>query len=91
MSQKQFKQPEIFYEEEVSLLTNGLPFIKLEKDNEIPSVLFIAAMKDAELNDDEEQVVDIAMQMYVNSEFLKRLLSKEDYNKIRKELGFKEI
>lgn len=85
------KQPEIFYEDETTQLTNGFPFIKIINDEDIPKLLFISAMKDAEINEHDEQVVDLAMQMYINSEILKKSLNNDEYNKVRKFLGLKEI
>lgn len=88
---KQFRQPEIFYEESHEGFTNGMPFMRIEKDSSIPGAMFIAAAtnfenKNQEL-DDEEQMCEIVMQMYVNSEILKTTLSEEEYDKVRAVLG----
>ncbi len=83
-------QPEIYYEDEISQLTNGFPFMKIE-DDKIPKVLFIAAMKNSEINENDEQVVDLAMQLYINSEILKSVLDKEQYNNIRRYIGLKDL
>ena len=88
---KQFKQPEFFYEETHEGLTNGMPFMRIENEETIPGAIFIAAVSNFENKnkeqENEDEVCEITMQMYVNSEVLKSALSEEEYNKVRKYLG----
>ena len=92
---KQFKQPEFFYEETHEGLTNGMPFMRIENDETIPGALFVAAVSNFENKnkeqENEEEVCEITMQMYVNSEILKVVLSEEDYDNVRKALGLKPL
>jgi len=85
-----FIQPEIFYEQTHDGLTNGMPFMRIENDTNIPNALFIAAASNFENKNkevEEEEICDIAIQMYVNSEVLKSVLDEETYDVIRKDLG----
>jgi hypothetical protein len=88
---KQFNQPEIFYEESHEGLTNGMPFMQIEKESSIPGALFLAAATNFENKnkdvDDENEMCEIIMQMYVNSEVLKAILPEEEYDKVRESLG----
>ena len=92
---KQFNQPEIFYEESHEGLTNGMPFMRIEKDNNIPGAIFIGAALNFENKnkevESEEEMCEIVMQMYINSETLKSKLSEEDYNKVRVAIGLKPL
>lgn len=92
---KQFTQPEIFYEESHEGFTNGMPFMRIEKEQNIPGALFIAAASNFENKnteqENEEDICEITMQMYVNSEILKNVLTEEDYDDVRKALGLKPI
>lgn len=85
-----FTQPEIFYEETHEGLTNGMPFMRIEKDQTIPNALFMGAAKNIENKHtevDEEEMCEITMQMYVNSEVLKNVLDQEAYDKVRISIG----
>ena len=87
---KKFIQPEIFYEESAEGFTNGMPFMRIEDNQSIPSALFMGAAKNIENKNtevDEEEMCEITMQMYVNSEVLKNILNREDYDKIRVSIG----
>mgnify|MGYP001202911049 CR=1 FL=1 len=92
---KQFTQPEIFYEESQEGFTNGMPFMRVEKDQSIPGALFIAAASNFENKnteqESEEDICEITMQMYVNSEVLKSTLAEEDYDAVREVLGLKPL
>ena len=87
---KQFNQPEIFYEESHEGFTNGMPFMRVEKSQTIPNALFIGAAKNIENKNkevEEEDICEITMQMYVNSELLKKVLSEEAYDEVRISMG----
>ena len=90
-----FTQPEIFYEENDQGFTNGLPFMRVDNTDHIPGALFIATASNFENKnneqENEEDVCEITMQMYVNSEILKTVLSEEDYDDVRKALGLKPL
>lgn len=91
----QFKQPEIFYEENHEGFTNGMPFMQIKKEDPIPNALFLAAVTNFENKnkeiEEEEEVCEIIMQMYVNSEVLKAVLAEDDYDKIRSVLGLSSL
>ena len=87
---KKFEQPEIFYEESHEGFTNGMPFMRIEDSKTIPNALFIGAAKNIENKNNEsseEDMCEITMQMYINSEVLKKVLSSEDYDKVRVSIG----
>ena len=87
---KKFMQPEIFYEESHEGFTNGMPFMRIENSKTVPNALFIGAAKNIENKNkevDEEEICEITMQMYVNSELLKKVLSEEAYDSIRISMG----
>jgi hypothetical protein len=87
---KKFTQPEIFYEESAEGFTNGMPFMQIENDQSVPNALFMGAAKNIKNKNsevDKEDMCEITMQMYVNSEVLKAVLNKEDYDKIRVSIG----
>ena len=87
---KKFIQPEIFYEESAEGFTNGMPFMRIESEETVPSALFMGAAKNIENKNtevDEEEMCEITMQMYVNSEVLKNVLDKETYDKVRISIG----
>jgi hypothetical protein len=81
--------PEIFYEEGNEGLTGGFPFMRIPDDKDIPSSLFIGASK--KIMEEGEEVHELIMQMYVNSETLKSVLSAEEYDRVRVALGLKPL
>ena len=87
-----FSQPEILYEESHEGVSNGIPFMKIEENQNIPSALFIGSAHDSdEKNEEGETIVDLVMHMYLNASSIKEILSLEEYNKLREGLGFKPI
>ena len=87
-----FNQPEILYEETHEGVSNGIPFMKIEENQNIPSVLFIGSAHDSdEKNEEGETIVDLIMHRYLNASAIKEILSLEEYNKLREGLGFKPI
>jgi hypothetical protein len=87
-----FKQPEILYEESHEGVSNGIPFMKIEENQAIPTALFIGSAHDSdETNEEGETIVDLVMHMYLNASSIKEILSLEEYNKLREGLGFKPV
>jgi len=87
---KKFNQPEIFYEETHDGLSSGFPFMNIEKNENIPNVLFIGMMSDTEEKIDEnseETLKEVAIQSYYNSESIKKIVTEEVYLEIKKSLG----
>tara|TARA_E500000331_G_C17023563_1_gene611946 strand:+ start:233 stop:511 length:279 start_codon:yes stop_codon:yes gene_type:complete len=83
-----FKQPSIYYEESHEGLTNGFPFMEIEKKSSIPNVLFVGAVQETEEKNEEGDLIkEVVLQCYFNSESLKQALDKETYNKLKQSLG----
>tara|TARA_Y100000592_G_scaffold4955_1_gene7074 strand:- start:526 stop:804 length:279 start_codon:yes stop_codon:yes gene_type:complete len=86
--ENKFKQPSIYYEESHEGLTNGFPFMEIEKNSSIPNVLFVGAVQETEeKNEDGDLIKEVVLQSYFNSESLRQTLDKETYNKIKHSLG----
>ena|SRR3990167_629567 len=87
---KNKKNYEILYEE-----GNDWPFIKLEKDEEMPAMLVIASLKDTgeteEENGNEMPVFDWEPTQYFSADFMKKKLDAEIYDKIRLALGLEPL
>lgn len=85
------KQPEILYNED----EQNFPFIKLEKDEEMPAMLVIASLKDTgeteEENGNEMPVFDWEPTQYFSADFMKKKLDTETYDKIRFALGLEPL
>lgn len=80
-------QPEICYEDYSrgdETITSGLPFINVEEDQNMPSVLFMYESRKIEENDLEREIV---LHSYANMMQLKSKLSEELYDKVRIALG----
>lgn len=87
-----FNQPEILYEESHEGISNGIPFMKIEDTQRVPTALFIgSAHESEEKNEEGETIVDLVMHMYLNSSTIKEILSLEEYNKLKEGLGFKPV
>ena len=55
-----FNQPEILYEESHEGVSNGVPFMKIEPEQKVPSALFIGSAHDSdEKNEEGETIVDL--------------------------------
>ena len=83
---KTIKQPSIYYEENHDGLTNGFPFMQIDRGQSSPGVLFIASVFDSEdlvEGSDTETIKDVVVQSYYNSDFLKENLDEETYQKVR--------
>ena len=87
---KNKKNFEILYEE-----GNDWPFIKLEKDEEMPAMLVIASLKDTgeteEENGNEMPVFGWEPTQYFSADFMKKKLDAETYDKIRLALGLEPL
>ena len=85
------KQPEILYDEN----QQNFPFIKLEKDEEMPAMLVIASLKDTgeteEENGNEMPLFDWEPTQYFSADFMKKKLDAETYDKIRLALGLEPL
>lgn len=89
---KKYKIPVILYESE----EQALPYIEIEKDDEMPPSIFIQEYKHTgEFEPDgageEQSIVDINMHMYVNMEFLKTKVTPDLYDTIRVSIGLKPV
>lgn len=78
--------PEIFYEEKADGLAQGLPFVKVPSDKEMPSSVFLC-----ELRDLEEEEKELTVHMYCNMTYLKEKLTPKTLDKVRKALGLKPL
>jgi hypothetical protein len=64
--------------------------MNIEKNENIPNVLFIGMMSDTEEKIDEnseETLKEVAIQSYYNSESIKKIVTEEVYLEIKKSLG----
>lgn len=80
-------QPEICYEDfsrGEETITGGLPFINLEEEQNMPSILFLYESKKIEEEDLEREII---LHSYANMMQLKEKLSEDLYDQIRKSLG----
>ena len=87
-----FNQPGIFYEETAEGLSSGFPFMEIQKEQKIPNVLFIGAVKDTDerIEDSSDTIKEIVMQSYYNSEAIKKVLDEETYSSLKLALGLRK-
>ena len=89
--------PEICYEEyETADLTNGLPFIQIPENKEVPDVMFFFASKetgeyDVGAEGEPEPIVEMEPYQFACMKYLQDGLSAEDYDKVRICLGLLPI
>tara|TARA_B100000282_G_scaffold259510_1_gene207364 strand:- start:181 stop:546 length:366 start_codon:yes stop_codon:yes gene_type:complete len=85
--------PEIVYEEyEGTGLTDGLPFITIPNEREMPGILFFLGTQETgefEPGDDGEPqpIVEVEVYQFACMKYLEEALSDEDYDKVRTALG----
>lgn len=79
--------PEIYYEENKEGLTNGLPFVKVPSDKEMPSAIFLCELKEIE----EEEQNEMFVHMFCNMTTLKHNLDKETYDRVRACMGLEPV
>ena len=89
--------PEIVYEDyEEGGLTDGLPFINVPKDKEMPAILFFLSTKETgEYEPDSEgepqAIVEVDAYQYACMKYLEQQLSPEAYDDIRAALGLEPL
>ena len=85
--------PEIVYEEyEGTGLTDGLPFITIPTDKEMPGILFFLGTQETgefepDENGDPQPIVEVEVFQFACMKYLESELSPEDYDKVRIALG----
>jgi hypothetical protein len=86
------KVPIILYESDESGKTNLIPFIQINKDEEMPYVLFISEYKETGEFEVETQhgsvpIVDMMIHQFVSMTKLKDRLDPKTFDKVRTALG----
>ena len=84
--------PEIYYEESDDGLTSHIPFISVPDDEEMPKMLFVFESRQTgsfEPDDEGEErpIVEIDLHQYADLIHLKKALTAEAYDDVRKALG----
>ena len=93
MSDKRKWVPEIIYEEyEDNALSDGLPFVIVPEDKEMPDTLFMfCSQQTGEFEPDAEgnpvTIIEMELYQYANMKYLSEGLSPEDFDKVRVALG----
>ena len=88
-NEKRMWVPEIVYEEyEGTGLTDGLPFITIPNDKEMPGILFFLGTSDTgelepDENGDPQPIVEVEVYQFACMKYLEEALSPEDYDKVR--------
>ena len=88
-NEKRMWVPEIVYEEyEGTGLTDGLPFITIPNDKEMPGILFFLGTSDTgelepDENGDPQAIVEVEVYQFACMKYLEEALSPEDYDKVR--------
>ena len=92
-NEKRMWVPEIVYEEyEGTGLTDGLPFINIPKDKEMPGILFFLGTQETgefepDENGDPQPIVEVEVFQFACMKYLESELSPDDYDKVRIALG----
>ena len=96
--QQKFEIPMILYEEPSSRAEKGIsfPYIEIQKDKQMPPVLFIFEYKHTgEIEPDDRgrdaAIIDQIPHKYVDMEYLKERLSPEVNDQVRVALGMKPL
>ena len=85
--------PEIVYEEyEGTGLTDGLPFITIPTDKEMPGILFFLGTQETgefepDENGDPQPIVEVEVYQFACMKYLEDALSPEEYDNVRVALG----
>ena len=88
-NEKRMWVPEIVYEEyEGTGLTDGLPFITIPNDKEMPGILFFLGTSDTgefepDENGDSQPIVEVEVYQFACMKYLEEALTPEDYDKVR--------
>ena len=89
--------PEICYEDyENAELTNGLPFIQIPEDKEMPNVLFFFGSKETGefqpgLDGEPEPIVEMELYQYACMKYLQESLTESEYDNVRLALGLLKL
>ncbi len=92
-NEKRMWVPEIVYEEyENSGLTDGLPFITIPGDKEMPGVLFFLGTQETgefepDENGDPAPIVEVEVHQFACMKYLEEGLTPEVYDEVRVVLG----
>ena len=92
-NEKRMWVPEIVYEEyEGSGLTDGLPFITVPQDKEMPGILFFLGTSDTgefepDENGDPQSIVEVEVYQFACMKYLEDALSDEEYDRVRLAVG----
>jgi len=92
-NEKRMWVPEIVYEEyEGSGITDGLPFINIPNDKEMPGVLFFLGTQETgefepEENGEPQPIVEVEVYQFACMKYLEDSLEPEDYDKVRVAMG----
>lgn len=92
-NEKRMWVPEIVYEEyEGTGLTDGLPFITVPQDKEMPGILFFLGTSETgefepDENGDPQPIVEVEVYQYACMKYLEDALSDEEYDRVRKAVG----
>jgi hypothetical protein len=97
VSTKKPKIPVLLYEEpKPGEAVNPIPYIEIEKDGEMPRVLFVSEYKEtgefeADAVHGSVAIVDMLIHKFVDMEHLKEMLDSETNDKVRVALGMKPL
>jgi len=92
-NEKRMWVPEIVYEEyEGTGLTDGLPFINIPQDKEMPGVLFFLGTSETgefepDENGDPQPIVEVEVYQFACMKYLEDSLTEEEYDKVRVAMG----
>lgn len=95
MSDKRKWVPEIMYEDYEGI-TEGIPFIQVPADKEMPDILFMfGSQETGEFEPDEEgepqPIVEMELFQYACMQYLKNELDEATYDKVRVCLGLQPL
>ena len=95
-TEKRMWVPEIVYEEyEGSGITDGLPFINIPNDKEMPGILFFLGTKETgeyepDAEGEPQPIVEVEVYQFACMKYLEDTLATEDYDKVRCALGLED-
>jgi len=91
MSQSTVWVPNICYEEEGEGFTQGIPFIEVPDDKEMPNCLFFWEMRNYTGDDAQPDEKTAELRSYASMEVLKKNLSPFIFDEVRMALGLKPL
>lgn len=88
--------PEIVYEETDDGLSGHIPFIMVPPDQEMPKMIFIFESRETgeyepNLEGDPVPIIEMDLHQYADMAILKRNLSLDVYDQVRKALGLEPM